>query len=108
MRYFVMYDKNGVINLVIRLFTIYEGVTKEFLMKEYEFQSVKKMDFEVIAKDKLKAMEDMIKSHKKLSVDSILKINRAMGMLFSMLELKLKFSRMFNRIADIMQKNSIT
>jgi hypothetical protein len=37
MRYFVMYDKNGVINLVIRLFTIYEGVTKEFLMKEYEF-----------------------------------------------------------------------
>jgi hypothetical protein len=43
------------------------------------------MDFEVIAKDKLKAMEDMIKSHKKLSVDSILKINRAMGMLFSML-----------------------
>ena len=50
----------------------------------------------------------MIKSHKKLSVDSILKINRAMGMLFSMLELKLKFSRMFNRIAEIMQKNSIT
>lgn len=32
-----MYDKNGVINLVIRLFLIYEGVTKEYLMKEYEF-----------------------------------------------------------------------
>ena len=50
----------------------------------------------------------MIKSHKKLSVDSVLKINRAMGMLFSMLQLKMKFSKMFSRIADIMQKNSIT
>jgi hypothetical protein len=53
-------------------------------------------------------MEDMIKSHKKLSVDAIIKINRAMGMLFSMLELKLKFSKMFNRIADIMQRSSLT
>ena len=99
MRYFVMYDKNGVINLVIRLFTIYEGVSKEFLTKEYEFENVRKMEFEVIQKEKLKEMEDMIKSHKKLGVDSILKINRAMGMLFSMLELKMKFSKMFNRIA---------
>lgn len=53
-------------------------------------------------------MENLIKSHKKLSVDSIIKINRAMGMLFSMLELKIKFSKMFNRIAEIMQKNSIS
>lgn len=66
------------------------------------------MEIGVIQKDKLKQMEDMIKSHKKLSVDSIIKINRAMGMLFSMLELKMKFSKMFNRIAEIMQKNSIT
>lgn len=50
----------------------------------------------------------MIKSHKKLNVDSIIKINRAMGMLFSMLELKIKFSKMFARIAEIMQKSSIT
>ena len=50
----------------------------------------------------------MIKSHKKLSVDSVLKINRAMGMLFSMIQLKMKFSRMFNRIADIMQKSSLS
>ncbi len=94
-----MYDKNGLINLVVKLFTIYEGLTKEQLMSEYQFENVKKMDFEVIEKDKLSKMEDMIKSHKKLNVDSILKINRAMGMLFSMIELKIKFSKMFNRIA---------
>jgi tellurite resistance protein len=61
-----------------------------------------------VEKEKLAAMENLIKSHKKLSVDSIIKINRAMGMLFSMLELKIKFSKMFNRIAEIMQKNSIS
>ncbi len=94
-----MYDKNGLINLVVKLFTIYEGLTKEKLMSEYQFENVKKIDFEVIEKDKLSKMEDMIKSHKKLNVDSILKINRAMGMLFSMIELKIKFSKMFNRIA---------
>ena len=53
-------------------------------------------------------MEDMIKSHRKLNVDVVLKINRAMGMLFSMLDMKIKFSRMFARIEGIMQKNSIT
>jgi hypothetical protein len=94
-----MYDKNGLINLVVKLFTIYEGLTKEQLMSDYQFENVKKMDFEVIEKYKLSKMEDMIKSHKKLNVDSILKINRAMGMLFSMIELKIKFSKMFNRIA---------
>lgn len=66
------------------------------------------MEFEIIPKDKLKEMEDMIKSHKKLSVDAIIKINRAMGMLFSMLELKIKFSKMFSRITEIMEKSSIT
>lgn len=43
-----MYDKNGLINLVVKLFTIYEGLTKEQLMTEYQFQNIKKMDFEVI------------------------------------------------------------
>lgn len=49
----------------------------------------------------------MIKSHRKLNVDTILKINRAMGMLFSMIDLKIKFSKMFVRIAQLMQKSSI-
>lgn len=43
-----MYDKDSTINLVIKLFTIYEGITKEFLMREYEFENIKKMEFEVI------------------------------------------------------------
>lgn len=38
-----MYDKDAVINLVIKLFTIYEGITKEYLTKEYEFENVKKI-----------------------------------------------------------------
>ncbi len=49
----------------------------------------------------------MLKSHKKLNVDSVLKINRAMGILFSLIELKIKFSKIFNRISDIMQKNPL-
>ena len=49
----------------------------------------------------------MIKSHQKLNVDSVLKINRAMGILFSLIELKIKFTKMFNRINELMQKNSI-
>ena len=46
----------------------------------------------------------MVKSHQKLNVDSVLKINKAMGILFSMIELKIKFSKIFNRISDILQK----
>jgi hypothetical protein len=49
----------------------------------------------------------MVKSHRKLNVDAILKINRAMGMLFSMIDLKIKFSKMFLRIAQLMQKSSV-
>lgn len=49
----------------------------------------------------------MLKSHRKLNIDTILKINRAMGMLFSMIDLKIKFSKMFLRIAQLMRKSSI-
>jgi hypothetical protein len=38
-----MYDKNVTINLVVKLFLIYEGITKEQLMKEYDFESVRKI-----------------------------------------------------------------
>lgn len=32
LRYFVMYDKNPLINNVVKLFTIYEGISKEKLL----------------------------------------------------------------------------
>ena len=47
----------------------------------------------------------MLKSHRKLNVDSIMKVNRAMGILFSMIDLKIRFSKTFNRIAELMKKN---
>lgn len=57
------------------------------------------MEFEVIEGEKLRAMEGMVKAHRRLSVDAIVKINRAIGMLFSMLELKMKFTKMVTRIS---------
>jgi hypothetical protein len=41
----------------------------------------------------------MLKSNRKLSVDSILKINRAMGILFSLIDIKIKFSKLMKRVS---------
>jgi len=46
----------------------------------------------------------MLKSNRKLNVDSILKINRAMGILFSLIDIKIKFSKLMKRISELMQK----
>lgn len=45
LRYFVMYDKNNLINNVIKLFTIYEGITRDDLTKNYEFEKIKNIEF---------------------------------------------------------------
>ena len=50
LRYFVMYDKNSMINNVIKLFTIYEGITRDDLTINYEFEKIKNIEFEVIEK----------------------------------------------------------
>jgi hypothetical protein len=62
------------------------------------------MDFDVLSKERLQKCDEMMKSHRKLNVDSIMKVNRAMGLLFSMMELKIRFSKTFNRIAEMMKK----
>jgi hypothetical protein len=44
----------------------------------------------------------MLKSNRKLNVDSILKINRAMGILFSLIDIKIKFSKLMKRVSELM------
>ena len=42
MKYFVMYDKNHLINIVIQMFLIYQGLSKQQLIEEYDFLTIKK------------------------------------------------------------------
>ena len=37
LRYYAMYDKNAMMNQVIKLLTIYLGVDRNYLMTEYRF-----------------------------------------------------------------------
>lgn len=41
LRYFVMYDKNPLINSVIRLFLLFENISKELLTQDYQFEKIR-------------------------------------------------------------------
>lgn len=43
-----MYDKNQLINNVVLLFTIYQGITKEQIVQEYDFARLKKLEIEAL------------------------------------------------------------
>jgi hypothetical protein len=80
-----MYDKNLTINLILKLFTTYENIDKNYLLQEYDFSLIKQMKFEVINDKILTRLDDILKSNKKLSVDTILKNNRPVGVLFCLI-----------------------
>ena len=85
-----MYDKNAVLNQVIKLLTIYLGVDRKYLLNEYRFEELKNITIETLDAKILKKLDDSIKSNKRLSVDAVMKINRPIGIVFSMIEIKLR------------------
>ena len=85
-----MYDKNAMMNQVIKLLTIYLGVDRNYLMTEYRFEELKLIKIETIEDKLLKRLDDFIKSNKRLSVDAVMKINRPIGVVFSLIDIKIR------------------
>ena len=85
-----MYDKNVLVNLVINMFLIYQGINKQQIIEEFDFKLVKASQLEILATDKLRKLDQILKVNKKINVDAILKINRALGMLFSIMEIAIR------------------
>lgn len=80
-----MYDKNAIINQVLKLFGLLLGADRSYLMNEYDFQHLKQLKFEIIEEKILKRLDDSLKSNKKLSIDSIMKNNRPIGVIFAVI-----------------------
>ena len=64
-----MYDKNLTINLILKLFTIYENIDKNYLLQEYDFSLIKQMKFEVINDKILTRLDDILKSKEPLLIN---------------------------------------
>ena len=90
LRYFSMYDKNPLINQVMRLFTVYLGIDRNQLMNDYDFEQLKTMKFEIVEEKLLRKLDESLKSNKKLSVDGLMKVSRPVGALFSLIEIKIR------------------
>ena len=107
-----MYDKNAMMNQVIKLLTIYLGVDRNYLMTEYRFEELKLIKIETIEDKLLKRLDDFIKSNKRLSVDAVMKINRPIGVVFSLIDIKIRLyflcyfsSKTLKRISELMEKS---
>ena len=112
LRYYAMYDKNAMMNQVIKLLTIYLGVDRNYLMTEYRFEELKLIKIETIEDKLLKRLDDFIKSNKRLSVDAVMKINRPIGVVFSLIDIKIRLyflcyfsSKTLKRISELMEKS---
>lgn len=85
-----MYDKNQLINLVIHMFLIFHGISKQQIIEDFDFQAVKDGELEMLPADRLRKLDQILKVNRKINVDSILKINRALGMLFSIMDISIR------------------
>ena len=56
MKYFVMYDKNYLINIVIQMFLIYQGISKQELIEDFDFSIIKEYECEKLEKTTLKKL----------------------------------------------------
>ncbi len=115
LRYFSMYDKNPLINQVMRLFTVYLGVDRSHLMNDYDFDQLKTLRFEIVEEKLLRRLDESLKSNKRLSVDALMKLSRPVGVLFSLIEIKIRLyppslpsSKTLKRISQLMEKSSLS
>lgn len=102
LKYYAMYDKNPMMNQVIKMLTLYFGVDRQYLMTDFKFAELKEIKFEVIEEKVMKKLEDYVKSNRKLNVDAVMKINRPIGVIFSILDIKIRLYFLF----DIVRKLS--
>lgn len=51
---------------------------------------LRKKELEALPGDRLRKMDQILKTNKKINVDSILKVNRGLGMLFSIMEISIR------------------
>ena len=85
-----MYDKNVVINQVMNVLAAYLGVPREHLLDHFSFDRLKDIKFETVEDKRLKQLEDLLKANRKLNVDAVMKSNRPIGALFSLIEIKIR------------------
>lgn len=90
LKYMAMYDKDPVINQVIKLFCISLGIDRAHLMTDYDFEQLKVAQFEIIEEKTLKKLDDSLKANRKVNVDAMMKNSRAVGILFSLIDLKIR------------------
>lgn len=86
-----MYDKNPLINLIVQMFMIYQDIAnKDSIIQEYDFKTVRNLELEMLGSQKLRKLDQILKVNKKISVDQVIRINRALGMLYSVIEINIR------------------
>lgn len=86
-----MYDKNPLINLIVQMFMIYQDIAnKDSIIQEYDFKTVRNLELEMLGSQKLRKLDQILKVNKKISVDQVVRINRALGMLYSVIEINIR------------------
>lgn len=101
LKYYAMYDKNPMMNQVIKMLTLYFGVDRQYLMTDFKFAELKEIKFEVIEEKVMKKLEDYVKSNRKLNVDAVMKINRPIGVIFSILDIKIRLYFLFDLVRKL-------
>lgn len=101
LKYYAMYDKNPMMNQVIKMLSLYFGVDRQYLMTDFKFAELKEIKFEVIEEKVMKKLEDYVKSNRKLNVDAVMKINRPIGVIFSILDIKIRLYFLFDLVRKL-------
>jgi hypothetical protein len=90
LQFMITYDKNLLVTQVFQMLEIIEDQTKQQLINNYSFDRL--MDWKLIKLDqkRLRRLTDLLISNKALIVDNVLKTNKALAVVFSLIDLMIR------------------
>ena len=77
--------------MVISLLMAHLELTdKQYFIEEYNMEGLLGCELQIYPKDTLRKIDQLLKTNKKLTVDAVMKANRTLGVVFSVVEIRLR------------------
>lgn len=90
LKFMVTYDKNPLVGQVFTMLEVVEDCTREQLITEYDFHGILELQLGKLDDKRLRRLTDMFISNKLLIVDNIMKINKVLAVVFSLIDLMIR------------------
>lgn len=80
-----MFEKSHLVHQVFQMFGLIVNCSHEILQQKYDFKEIKQLTLLKLDDKVMKKLNGYLMSNKQLSVDNIMRINRPLGVMYSLI-----------------------